>query len=85
MGKWNLSLENPSIVSIQQLTETDAERPTTKHETELREAHGRVWGKIQVPEGNRVSTRELTKLDAWGLPDSEPSTKEHTWARPTFM
>lgn len=44
---------------------------------------GRVGGRTEVPGMHRDSIRRLTEstnLDPWGLPDTEPSTEEHTWA-----
>ena len=42
-------------------------------------------GRTEEPEEDMDSTRrptELTNLNPWGLPETEPPTKEHTWAGP---
>ena len=49
----------------------------------LREARGRVVGRIEGLGGDKDSTRrptESTNLDPWGLPETEPPTKELTWS-----
>ena len=52
---------------------------------ELLESCGRVGGRIEEPEEDRDSTgrpTESTNLDLWGLPETEPLTKEQAWAGP---
>lgn len=52
---------------------------------EVRESCGRVEGRVEGPRGDRDSTKrptESTNLDLWGLPKTEPPTKEHIWAGP---
>lgn len=59
--------------------------PTVKHYTELEKSCGRVGGRIEGPKEDKNSTRRptnSTNLDTCGLPEIEPSTKEHTRAGP---
>jgi hypothetical protein len=45
----------------------------------IEESYERVRRRIEGPEEDRDSTRrptEPTNLDPWGLPDTEPPTKE---------
>jgi hypothetical protein len=54
-------------------------RPTAKHLTELGKSCVRVGRRIEGHKKDRVSTGRLTEssnLDAWGLPEDEPPTKE---------
>jgi hypothetical protein len=56
---------------------------TAKHWTEVRVSYGRVGRRIEGPEGDKNSTgrrRDSTNLDPWELSETEPPTKEHTWA-----
>ena len=51
----------------------------------LRDTYGRVRERIEGAEGNGNLIRRpvvLTNLDPWELPETEPPTKEHTWAGP---
>ena len=65
--------------STPQLTETD---PDTHNQTlmEFGDSYGRT-GRIEAPEEERNSTGRTTNLDLWKLSETEPPTKEHTWAR----
>ena len=50
---------------------------------QVRDTYGRVEGKIKGPEVDGNPTErptESTNLDPWELSESEPPTKEHTWA-----
>ena len=52
---------------------------------ELRKSCGGVGGRIEEPKGERDSIRrpsELTELDPWGFPETEPPTKEYIRAVP---
>jgi hypothetical protein len=52
---------------------------------ELRGSYGRVGGIIEGPEGDRNVTGKPTEsnnLNPWVLTETEPPTKEHTWAGP---
>ena len=52
---------------------------------EVGDSYGRVGERTQGPKGDRNSTgraTESTNLDSWGLPETEPPIKEHTWAGP---
>jgi hypothetical protein len=58
-------------------------KPTAKHSTEIRDACGRAGGRTEGPEGKGNPVRkptESTKLDPWELSETEPLSKEHTWA-----
>ena len=60
------------------------QRPTAKHQTELGKSCGRVGGRTEGPKEDRDSTErpiESNNLDPWGLPETEPPTKEGAWAR----
>jgi hypothetical protein len=61
-------------------------RLTHKHYMELRESCGRVGRRIEGPEKDKDSIGRITvstHLDSWGLPETEPPTKECTWAGPS--
>lgn len=58
---------------------------TANHWTEVRDPYGRVRGRIEGAEGdgNPIGRPTVsTNLDPWELPETEPPTKEHTWAGP---
>jgi hypothetical protein len=43
--------------------------------------YGKIWGRIEDPEGDRNSTErpsEATNLELWVLLETEPPNKEHT-------
>jgi hypothetical protein len=62
--------------------EADAERPTAKHQEELRDSCGRVrGGKMERARGSLQEDQQ--SLGPWRLTEAEPATKEHTWARPS--
>jgi len=52
---------------------------------ELRDTCERFGGRIEGPEGERNCIRrrtESTNLNPWEVSETEPPTKEHTWAGP---
>jgi hypothetical protein len=61
------------------------QRPTTKHQSELRESCGRVGDKTERAKGVKDTRRptESTNLGSWGLTETEPPTKEHAGAGPS--
>jgi hypothetical protein len=57
------------------------QRPTAKHDIELRDSCERVGGRIRGSEEDRDSTgrpTESTNLGPWRLPETELTTKGHT-------
>jgi len=76
----NVLWEAPLSSKLKQI-----QRPRSKHQSELQESYGRVRGMIKGPDENWDSTERPTEsinLEPWGLPKSEPPTKEHIWAGP---
>ena len=62
------------------------QRPTAKHQAELKESCGRVGDRIERAGEVKDITRrptESSNLDPWGLTETEPPTKEHAGADPT--
>ena len=58
---------------------------TVNQWTEVGDPYGRVRGRIEGAEGDGNSIGRptvLTNSDAWELPETNLSTKEHTWAIP---
>jgi hypothetical protein len=52
---------------------------------ELKESFRRVQVELSEVEGVTDTTgtpAESTNLDLWELPETEPPTKKHTWAKP---
>jgi hypothetical protein len=61
---------------------------TVKHYTEVGDTYGRVRGRIEGTkgDGNLIGRPiALTNLDPWELPETDPLTREHTWAGPRPM
>jgi hypothetical protein len=58
------------------------QRLTAKHWMELGNSYRRIGERIGGPEEDSNSTgrsTESTSLDCWGLSETAPTTKEHTW------
>jgi hypothetical protein len=56
---------------------------TSNHWMEVWDPYGRVRGMIEVAEvgGNSIGRTEVSSNpDPWELPETNPPTKEHTWA-----
>ena len=61
------------------------QRPTAKHQAELKESCGRVGDRIERAGEVKDITRrptESSNLSPWGLTETEPPTKEHACVGP---
>jgi hypothetical protein len=77
---WKPSITVPFRDPTQKLTETHADTHSQTLDGTWH-SYGRVWKRIEGPEGDRNSTgkpTESTNLDTWELSETEPQTKEHT-------
>lgn len=56
--------------------------PTAKHEVEVKKSCGRLRVMIEGTGGVKNTIRRRTEtnnLGPWGLTETEPQTKEHSW------
>jgi hypothetical protein len=78
-GSWH---NCPLRSSTQQLTKIDAETCSQTLDKSSGSHVEPVWERIKGPGEDRNSRESSINLDPWGLLETEPPTKEHTWAGP---